>query len=122
MLFLLIKIFLVSFFINLLYEVLHSILYKTCLEAKTKKYVYLILKGALFDGFSISIIYFLSYLIFKNTDPFKNYYQLILFIIVGLLFAFLWEVYSIKRGKWEYSKKMPLIFKVGLTPFLQLAL
>ncbi len=112
---LIITLFFTAFFINLLYELLHSLLYKTCLEAPLKKYIYLILKAAIFDGFVISILYFLTFLVF-------NSYQLIIFLVASLIFAYIWEIYSLKAGKWEYSKKMPLIFGVGVTPFLQLAL
>lgn len=119
---LLIKIFIFAFFINLLYELCHSVLYKTCLKASLPKYVYLILKAAIFDGFSITIIYFATYLIFKNENPFYNYSQLISFLLISLLFAFLYEKVSLAKNRWEYSDKMLLIFGVGLTPLLQLAL
>ena len=119
---LLIKIFFIAFFINLLYELLHSILYETCLKAPPKRYVYLILKGAVFDGLAISLIYFFTYLIFKTQNTFENYLQLLLFSFISLLFAYYWEIYSLKKGKWEYAKTMPLIFGVGLTPLVQLSL
>lgn len=119
---LLINLFLVSFLINLVYELSHSFLYKTCLEASFKKYTYLILKGALFDGFVITIIYYFSFLIFKTEHIFQNHLQLTFFIIIALLIAYFWEVYSLKAKKWEYSNNMPLVLDVGLTPFIQLAL
>lgn len=112
----LIKIFFVGFFINLLYELLHSLLYKTCLEAPLKKYIFLILKAAIFDGATIVIIYFVAYKIF-----FKPY-QLIAFSIISLTFAYIWEIRSLKKKKWKYSDKMPLILGIGITPFVQLAL
>lgn len=119
---LLIKIFFTAFFINLLYELLHSVLYKTCLKAPLPKYIYLILKAAVFDGFSITIIYYTVYLLFKNQNPFYNYLQLVVFLSFNLIFAYVWEIYSLKKKKWEYSDKMPLILGVGITPFIQLAL
>ncbi len=119
---LLINLFLISFFINLVYEISHSFLYKTCLEVSTKRYVYLILKGACFDGFVITIFYYCSYLIFKTQNIIENYLQLAFFILISLLFAYFWEAYSLKAGKWEYAKNMPLFFGVGLTPLIQLSL
>lgn len=119
---LIIKIFFAAFFINLLYEISHSVLYETCLKASFKKYIYLILKGAMFDGLAISIIYFATYLIFNSQNILSNYYQFVLFFSVSLIFAYFWEIYSIKAGKWEYSDKMPLIFGVGITPVIQLTL
>ena len=109
------KIFFIALFINLLYEVSHSVLYKTCHEAKLPKYVYLMLKGAIFDGFSIAIIYFITYSIFANK------FQIITFLISSLMFAYVWEIYSLKKGKWEYTDKMPTVFGAGITPFIQLA-
>jgi len=80
------------------------------------------LKGASFDGFWITFAYFVTYLIFQNINIFNNYLQLSLFIIVSILFAYTWEIYALKDKKWEYTDKMPLIFGVGLTPLIQLAL
>jgi hypothetical protein len=110
---LLIKILIISFFINLLYELLHSLLYKTCIEAPLPKYVYLILKAAVFDGVSITLIYSISYFAFKN-------YSIFIFSAISIAFAYFWEIYSIKEGRWEYTSKMPKIFGVGLTPTFQL--
>ncbi|MDO8529813.1 MAG: hypothetical protein Q7S10_00155 [bacterium] len=115
-------IFFVAFFLNLLYEVLHSILYETCLKAPLKKYIYLILKAALFDGMVIVLIYFDTYLIFKNQNPFSDAYQVMIFIVSSLLFAYIWEIYSLKKGKWEYSASMPIVLGVGVTPLVQLSL
>lgn len=117
-----IKIFFIAFFINLLYEILHSVLYETCIKAPIKKYVYLMIKGAVFDGVLITIIYLISFFAFRSRNLFENPLQLLFFALICLVFAYFWEIYSIKSGKWRYSKKMPLVFKAGLTPVIQLAL
>ena len=121
MIYFLVKILFVAFFINLLYELLHSVLYKTCIEAPLKKYVYLILKGAIFDAFSITIIYFATYLIFKNINPFDSGAQIFAFLSINLILAYFWETYSIRNKRWEYSDAMPIILNVGITPLFQLA-
>ena len=113
---LLLTIFSVAFLLNLLYELLHSFLYETCRKASLKKYAYLMLKGAIFDGVAITSLYWLTSLVFKNG------LHLIIFLLLTLLLAYFWEVYSLKKGKWEYTKSMPIVFGVGLTPFIQLAL
>ncbi len=100
---------------NLLYELSHSLLYKTCLEAPLKKYVYLMCKATVFDGLSIAVFYFLGFWLFPK-------YFLIAFFVTALLFAYVWEIYSLKVGKWEYSAAMPIVFSVGITPLIQLAL
>jgi hypothetical protein len=109
------ELFFVAFFLNLLYELLHSVLYTTCLEAPLKKYVYLMLKAAIFDGIVIMIMYYATNLISHEG-------WLIAFLIASLLFAYLWEIYSLKVGKWRYAKTMPVILGVGVTPLLQLPL
>lgn len=119
---LLVKIFIIAFFINLLYEILHSLLYKTCLESPLKKYVYLILKAAIFDGFSITVMYYFTFFIFKKINPFDSNLQIISFSLISLLFAYIWEIYAIKNKRWEYSSIMPIIWGVGITPFFQLAI
>ena len=111
----LITLFFIAFFLNLLYELLHSLLYKTCQEASLKKYIYLILKAAIFDGLVISVISVATFSIFPA-------YQLVVFVLVSLAFAYLWEIYSLKAGKWEYAKTMPKMLGVGITPLVQLVL
>lgn len=108
--------FFISFFINLLYELFHSVLYTTCLEAPLKTYMYLILKAALFDGIVITGIYFFVSVVFRGS------LQILLFIVISLVFAFAWEKYSLAKGKWVYSDTMPTILGVGVTPLIQLAL
>ncbi len=93
---------------------LHSVLYKTCLEAPLKKYIHLVLKGAIFDGLVISIIYGATFLVFHS-------HQLVMFLFVSFVFAYGWEIYSLKAGKWEYAPAMPKILGVGITPLVQLA-
>ncbi len=114
------KIFFVAFFINLLYELLHSVLYITCLKAPLKKYQYLILKGAVFDGIIIVVIYYATVLVFKNYAIFQNVWQVILFSLINLFFAYGWEIYSLKKKKWGYAKTMPTILGAGVTPTIQL--
>ena len=114
MLDLLFKIFFAAFFINLLYELLHSVLYETCLKAPLKRYIYLILKAAVFDGIAIVALFIISYSLVPG-------YYLAVFLPASILFAFEWEIYALGGGRWKYSKEMPVIFGVGITPLLQLA-
>ncbi len=107
------KLFFIAFFLNLFYELMHSVFYVICLEAPLKKYVHLIVKASIFDGLVICIIYFLSHLLFSS-------YDIIFYIIASLLFAYFWEIYSLKAGKWKYTKTMPIIFGCGVTPLMQL--
>ncbi len=105
-----VALFVIAFLLNLLYELLHSLLYITCIEASLQKYVHLMLRGAIFDGFVIVMIYYIA----------RG--NIVLFISIAIAFAYFWEVYSLRSQKWEYSKKMPMILGVGATPLFQLAL
>lgn len=122
MILILVEIFLLAFFLNLLYEMSHSLLYKTCLEMPLQKYVPLILRASLYDGLWIVLIYLITYIPFRSINIFDNYFQIIAFSAVSIIFAYFWELYSIKNKRWEYSSKMPLIFGAGLTPTFQVFL
>ncbi len=119
---LLIQIFLISFLVNLLWEVLHSRLYKTCLEMEFSKFPTLITIMSLKDGFWITLFYAVSILIFKQIEILNNYPELSFFIILVLIFSFIDEKISLKKARWEYSQQMPIIFGVGVTPLLELAI
>jgi ABC-type multidrug transport system permease subunit len=115
-----VRLFLIAFSLNLVYELCHSVLYKTCLEAPLKRYVFLILKAAIVDGLWISTFYLITYYIFGYVNPFNNYLQLLAFLVISVLFAYAWELYSVKNRRWEYAKTMPLILGAGITPLVQL--
>ncbi|MBT4384608.1 hypothetical protein HOD30_02570 [Candidatus Peregrinibacteria bacterium] len=114
-------IFFISFLINLVWEVLHSQLYTTCLEMPFKKYPSLIVKQSIKDGLWISTFYLITYFLFQSAEILTNKPQLIAFITLALAFSFIDEKVSINLKRWEYSKQMPTIFGVGLTPLLELA-
>ncbi len=120
--FTLIGIFLVAFFLNLLYEMSHSPLYKTCLNMPLQKYVPLIIRASFYDGLWIILIYLIIYLSFGNKNIFSNYFQITAFSVISIVSAYLWELYSIKNKRWEYSPKMPLVFGAGLTPTFEIFL
>lgn len=54
-----------------------------------------------------------------NKPKEKDYFFVIIF---GLVLAFFWELVNLQLGRWEYKEIMPLFFKVGLSPLLQLAI
>lgn len=115
------RIFTFSFLINFVWEVLHSQLYTTCLNAPLKKYIKLIVRASVSDAITITTLYMISKILFENTNILMNTNQLVFFLIVSLFLAYIWERSSLKKGRWEYSKKMPVMLKVGITPLLQLA-
>jgi len=115
------QIFFVSFLINLLWEVCHSQLYKTCLDLPLKKYIPLIIKASLKDGLWITLFFLITVLIFNNPNILANYLQLSIFVVFCLIFSFADEKISLKLKRWEYSPSMPKILGVGATPLLELA-
>lgn len=117
----LIQIFIVSFFLNLLWEVIHSQLYTTCLDAPLKKYIPLIIFASIKDAFFITLFYLISVFIFDNKEILDNPYQLLFFIITSLTFSFIDEKVSLKQKRWQYSKEMPSMFGVWITPLLEIA-
>jgi len=118
----LLQIFLISFLINLLWEIIHSRLYTTCLKAPLKKYIPLIVGASLKDGFWISLFFLVGVYIFENVNILTNTTQFMLFIFLALAFSFVDEKISLKIKKWEYSKQMPKIFGVGITPLIEIAI
>ena len=116
------QIFLISFLINLLWEVIHSQLYETCLKTSLKEFIPLIIGASLKDGFWILGFYLTSVFIFEEINILANPLQLSVFILLALLFSFIDEKTAIKLKRWEYSKQMPKIFGVGITPLLELAI
>jgi len=86
-----------------------------------KKYPSLIVKQSIKDGLWISTFYLITYFLFQSAEILTNKPQLIAFITLALAFSFIDEKVSINLKRWEYSKQMPTIFGVGLTPLLELA-
>lgn len=119
-------IFLFAYLINLLWEVAHSLLYDwNQLPLRNDVYFYIpkILGCALGDAVIILIIFFVNCL-FRNGFRWvfligKRDYMVFMFL--GLLFAVGIEVRAIFLNLWSYSKYMPLVFGIGLTPLIQLS-
>lgn len=117
----LVQIFIVSFFLNLLWEVVHSQLYRTCLEAPLKKYIHLIIFASVKDAFFITLFYLISVFIFDNKIILDNPYQILFFVITSLTFSFIDEKVSLKQKRWQYTKEMPTLFWVWITPLVEIA-
>ncbi len=118
----LLQIFFISFLINLFWEVLHSQLYETCWNLPLNKYISLIIKASLKDGFWVLLFYGISVLIFKNVNILNNYFQLLLFVVLSLSFSFIDEKVSLKLNRWQYSQTMPKIFGVGIAPLFEIVI
>jgi len=104
------KLLFIAFTLNLVYELCHSILYHTCWDMALTEYVPLMLKAAAIDAVWITLI-------FLTTS-----FNIVLFLVIAIVWAYIWEVFSLRTGRWEYSILMPRVFGVGLTPLVKLAL
>ena len=109
-------IFLVSFFLNLIWENLHSFLYAGYMGGKITEFI--LLRASVADA---GIITLLS-LLFMSVPSLKRKSWLIIF--VGVLIAIFIELYALNTGRWAYNEYMPMIpiLGVGLTPTIQLGL
>ena len=120
-------IFFAAFFLNLFWENLHSLLYdwdKFPLQNNVYFYVYKILKSTFIDAIFISLIFLLNSLFRKNFQWIKNVEKrdYIVFVVFGLIFSFIIEIKAKILNMWSYNEYMPLIFGIGFTPLIQLAI
>jgi hypothetical protein len=118
---LLLQIFFVAFFLNLLWEVLHCVLYTTCLEMPLGRVQRLLVIMSLKDAFWITLFYVISVLLFGSTNIVANVPQLGFFVAIALIFSFVDEYVSLRKGRWEYAPSMPTVLGVGVSPLLELA-
>lgn len=109
-------IFAVAFFLNLVWENLHSFLYSNYKGVEITQLI--LLKATLGDAVMIVLI----------TLPFvflasfrKNLWGIVL---IGLIVAISIEWYALATDRWTYNAYMPIIpiLAVGFTPTIQLAL
>ncbi|MBI2632342.1 hypothetical protein HYW75_05035 [Candidatus Pacearchaeota archaeon] len=117
--------FILTFLLNLFWEVWHSLLYnwnKLPLQNDVYFYILRILYSTLGDLILLGIIFLL--LSIKNMNikwlnkPSKLDYILIIFS--GLVLSIFIEFRALTEGRWFYNDLMPTILGVGITPLLQL--
>ncbi|QQR82569.1 hypothetical protein IPJ70_00420 [Candidatus Campbellbacteria bacterium] len=109
-------IFLLAFFLNLMWEYAHSVLYVHYQGGAITDSI--LLHAALFDATFITLIALPS-LFFSRLK-----WRLVLPTLVAFMFAIALELYALNTGRWAYTKAMPLLpfIHVGLTPSIQLTL
>lgn len=117
-----VRIFLVGFVLNLLWEFTHCHLYETCRRQSWAHNVPLLVTMALKDGGFIVLFYLVSAAAVQSVDITRHALAILVFAALSLGFAFLNEVVSLRMKRWEYAAAMPLVFGVGITPLLEIAL
>ena len=119
-------IFIISFFLNFLWEVWHSQLYTTCLEMEIRKCIRLLTLQSLKDALWISVAFYTITVLMSVSSSFLGWFSkpfapLIIFAFVLLIFSYVVELHAIKTSRWEYSSSMPIVLGVGVTPLIELA-
>ncbi len=118
-------IFLVSFAINYVWEMLQMPFFEAMSFAEPSSYLRC-LAASLGDAAIAAAIFLLGRLIFHawkwphRLTPIKALYL----ILIGAGIAIAIEIAALNAGRWAYSPLMPLIpmFRVGLVPVVQLML
>lgn len=118
----LLKCFIVGFFLNLLWEVIHSQLYETCCQTQLNQYIPKIINASIKDWFFIMIFTIVSVITFQNVNILSNIYQWVFFAILCLIFSYFDEKISLRYKRWEYTKAMPMIFGVGISPLVEIVI
>lgn len=103
-----------AFFLNLIWENLHSILYASYKGGAITELI--LVRASVFDAFIISVIS----LPFLYLSFFRKRVWLI--FVVATVVAVINEWYGLGTGRWMYNVYMPMLplVNVGLTPALQL--
>lgn len=109
-----IKIFFLGFFLNFIWENLHSLLYLHYRGGPISQLI--LLRASLVDALIIVGLIFFLRLIFKQGE------RAWLLFFGGLAVAVFLEKWALGSGRWQYREAMPLIpfLGVGLTPAVQL--
>ncbi len=114
----LVSLFSIAFLLNFAWENLHFSLYAGN-AIGIQNHVLLMLYAAFVDAFWIFIAFIFARLVNKELAwKLKN---LILFSGLLIFVALLIEIRALNVGRWVYSESMPLIFGIGLSPLIQLA-
>ena len=124
--FLIVSLIIISFFLNLFWEILHSLLYDWNIlphENNVYFFIPIILFATLGDVFYILIIFLLWSVVKKNVSWIYlpkgiDYIALSFF---GIIFALFIEIKAKFLNLWQYNQYMPQIFGIGITPLIQLA-
>lgn len=112
-----------AFALNFFWESWHGLLYDAHAAIPASSYVPMMIRMALLDALSILGMQLFTALVtrklFWSPDPGR----LAVFCLAGMLPAWIVEYVSVNLlHAWAYTPDMPTLFRVGLTPLLQLPL
>ena len=112
-----------SFLANFCWESLHGLLFQAHPGMAASDYVPMMLFMALMDSLGITLLYFITALVFRTWFWIPGLPQLSFFFFSALAAAYGVEYVALfVLHTWKYLPSMPLIFGVGLFPLIQLSL
>lgn len=109
-------IFSLAFFLNLIWEHLHSVLYVSYQGKAITNFV--LFRAAVFDGAVTAFFYVFFFEFSKHPHRTWLLPSALTFFAIGL------EMWALTTGRWIYTDVMPIIpfLSVGFTPTIQLGL
>ena len=120
-----IVLFVVSFVLNFVWESSHAVLLYQDHNIPSSEYLPMMWYASVMDGLSILFLCLLVALLLKDLFWINNTQKkgLALFAGLALLLAALIEYRGVYlQGRWSYNELMPVVFGIGLSPSVQLAI
>lgn len=111
----------IALVLNLIWEFSHYSLYIDL--SGIPKYQHLII-ASLADTLILFCIFMIVSLKNENFKQVKyqSYFDYLLVVFMGLAVAILIELINLNLSRWEYTKAMPTLLGIGISPLIQLAL
>ena len=118
------RFFIAGFFaliLNIIWEFSHYSLYNDLSGIPGSSHLII---ASFVDMFIIICIFLIVSLKNRNFNWINNPTNLdyLLIVFFGLIIATFIEGINLNLGRWEYTMEMPTIFKIGVSPLIQLAL
>lgn len=109
------------FTLNFCWESWHGLLYEAHQTLPASTYVPMMVQMALLDALSVIGMYLFTALVDRSLMWLPGTRTMIVFCLAGALPAWVVEFVSVDiLHAWAYTPFMPLLFRVGISPLLQL--
>jgi hypothetical protein len=112
-----------AFTLNFCWESWHGLLYEAHQELAASVYVPMMVRMALLDAISVIGMHLFTTLFARKLVWRPSGRSLVVFCLAGALPAWAVEFVSVNLlHLWSYTSAMPMLFRVGMSPLLQLPL
>jgi len=117
---LLIKVFVVAFIVNLIWENVQAPLYAG--YSNVGQHFWICFWATFFDALFVTLMYGLINLLRKGRYNFSKLklIEVSLILVISLITAIVIESRALSEGRWAYNQCMPLVYIIGVTPLIQL--